>query len=49
MKTPIYICEEELLERNLKILDRVQKEAGCKILVALKGFAMWATFDLLEK
>jgi carboxynorspermidine decarboxylase len=49
MKTPIYICEEELLEKNLKILDRVQKEAGCKILVALKGFAMWSTFDLLEK
>ena len=49
MKTPIYICEEELLEKNLKILKRVQNEANCKILVALKGFAMWSTFDLLEK
>ena len=49
MKTPIYICEEELLEKNLKILNRVQTEAGCKVLVALKGFAMWATFDLVEK
>ena len=49
IKTPIYICEEELLENNLKILDKVQKESGAKILVALKGFAMWATFDLISK
>ena len=49
IKTPIYICEEELLENNLKILDKVQKESGAKILVALKGFAMWATFDLVSK
>lgn len=45
--TPCYVCEEELLERNLKILDRVQKESGAKILLALKGFAMWSTFDLV--
>jgi len=47
--TPCYVCEEELLERNLKILDRVQKESGAKILLALKGFAMWSTFDLVGK
>jgi len=49
IKTPAYVIEEELLEKNLKILEKVQKEAGCKILVALKGYATWATFDLLEK
>jgi len=49
LKTPMYVIEEEKLENNLKILDRVQKEANCKILVALKGYAAWATFDLLEK
>jgi len=47
--TPCYICEEELLKRNLKILDRVQKKSGAKILLALKGFAMWSTFDLVGK
>ncbi len=47
--TPCYVCEEELLERNLKILDRVQKESGAKVLLALKGFAMWSTFDLVGK
>ncbi|WP_456401780.1 carboxynorspermidine decarboxylase [Hydrogenimonas sp.] len=45
--TPCYVCEEALLERNLKILDRVRERSGAKILLALKGFAMWSTFDLV--
>ena len=49
VKTPCYVCEEELLENNLKILDYVQKKSGAKILLALKGFAMWSTFDLVGK
>lgn len=47
--TPCYVCEEALLERNLQILDRVQQEAGVKILCALKGFAMFSTFDLVGR
>ncbi len=49
LRTPVYICEEALLERNLKLLDRVQQESGAKIILALKGFAMWSTFDLVGK
>ena len=49
LKTPYYLCEEELLERNLKILDDVQQRSGAKIILALKGFAMWSTFDLVSK
>ncbi|MEA1983765.1 MAG: carboxynorspermidine decarboxylase [Campylobacterota bacterium] len=47
METPYYICEEELLENNLKILDDVQRRSGAKIILALKGFAMWSTFPLV--
>lgn len=47
--TPVYICEEELLENNLKLLDRIQRESGAKIILALKGFAMHSTFDLVGK
>ena len=47
--TPMYICELEKLESNLQILDRVQKESGAKIILALKGFAMHSTFDLVGK
>jgi len=49
VQTPCYICEEELLENNLKLLDSVQKESGAKIILALKGFAMWSTFELVSK
>ena len=49
LPTPCYICEEELLESNLKLLDYVQKKSGAKIILALKGFAMWSTFPLVEK
>ena len=49
LETPIYICEEKLLENNLKLLDYVQKESGAKVILALKGFAMSATFPLVSK
>ena len=49
LSTPYYICEEELLEKNLKLLDDVQKRSGAKIILALKGFAMHATFPLVSK
>jgi len=32
LKTPYYLLEEERLEKNLKILDNIQKESGAKIL-----------------
>ncbi|MBF0265515.1 MAG: carboxynorspermidine decarboxylase [Gammaproteobacteria bacterium] len=49
IKTPCYICEEELLESNLLILDKVQKASGAKIILALKGYAMWSTFSQIGK
>ncbi|MDY0123729.1 carboxynorspermidine decarboxylase [Sulfurimonas sp.] len=47
--TPYYMCEESLLRANLEILNRVQVESGAKIILALKGFAMWSTFDLVKQ
>jgi carboxynorspermidine decarboxylase len=47
--TPVYIVDRRLLEDNLKILDYVQKRAGCKILGALKGFSMYHFFPLMGK
>ncbi len=46
--TPCYVVDEAALERNLEVLDRVQREAGCKILMALKGFAMFSLFPLIR-
>ena len=47
--SPCYVLEEKLLKNNLEILDRVQKESGAKILLALKGYAMWSTFPLVSQ
>jgi len=47
--TPCYVCEEALLEENLRLLKRVGDESGAKVILALKGFAMWSTFDLVSK
>ncbi len=43
--TPSYVLEKEALIRNLEILDSVQKESGARILLALKGFAFWRSFE----
>ncbi|MFC1644256.1 carboxynorspermidine decarboxylase [Candidatus Omnitrophota bacterium] len=47
--TPCYVVDEGLLTRNLEILSEVQRRTGCKIILALKGFAMFGTFPLLKR
>jgi carboxynorspermidine decarboxylase len=47
--TPCYICDLGVLERNLRVLSDVRQRAGCKILLALKGFAMWSVFPLVRR
>lgn len=47
--SPCFVVDEDLLERNLELLDEVQRRAECKILLALKGFAMFSTFPLVGR
>src|SRR6056297_181364 len=49
IRTPCYLIDRGLLEKNLKLLGDVQSRCGCKILLALKGFAAWSVFDLVKK
>ena len=44
-----FVLDEPRLRANAAILDGVQRETGAKILLALKGFAAWATFPLLSR
>jgi carboxynorspermidine decarboxylase len=46
--SPCYIVSESAIDTNLKILDSVQKRTGAKILLALKGFAMFSLFPLIR-
>jgi len=45
--TPCYVVDEAALIKNLKILDAVQQKTGCRILLALKGFAMFSLFPVI--
>ena len=49
LNTPCYLIDRGLLQRNLDVLDRVQKDTGCEILLALKGYAAWSTFDQISQ
>lgn len=49
LKTPCYVLDKQLLERNLDILSDVQERSGCEILLALKGFSMFSVFDQVGK
>ncbi len=49
LPSPSYVCDLTRLENNLKLLAHVKKESGAKVILALKGFAMWSTFDLVSQ
>jgi carboxynorspermidine decarboxylase len=47
--TPAYIIDLGRLRQNLSILADVQARGGCKVLLALKGFAMWSVFPVVAE
>lgn len=47
--SPSFVIDELLLEKNLSIIDYIQKKTGVRFLLALKGFAMFSVFPLLRK
>ncbi len=47
LPSPCYVLDEELLDRNLAVIDRVRRESGAEIIVALKACAMWRIFPKL--
>lgn len=49
MKTPYYLIDQELLEKNLKVLEYVKRQTGCKILLAQKCFSMFSVYPLIGK
>ncbi len=49
VETPAYVVDRGLLKKNLEKLAQVQRDSGAKILLALKGFSMFSTFDLVRE
>lgn len=49
IKGPAYVVDERLLEKNCRLLKSVMDRTGCKILLAQKGFSMFALYPLVGK
>lgn len=49
LPTPAYVLDEAALKRNLATAARIKREAGCKILLATKAFALPAAFPLMRE
>ena len=49
VESPAYVIDLGALQRNLELLEHAQRAAGCKFLLALKGFATWSTFPLIGR
>ena len=49
LRTPCYVVDRGRLAHNLEILSQVQSRTGARILLALKGFAMWSVFDQISE
>ncbi len=47
--SPCYVLEEAELLKNMAVIDRVRREAGVEIIVALKASAMWSIFPILKE
>ena len=47
--SPCYVLEEAELLKNMAVIDRVRREAGVEIIVALKASAMWSIFPILRE
>ncbi|MGD0843334.1 MAG: carboxynorspermidine decarboxylase [Geobacteraceae bacterium] len=47
--SPAYVIDLGRLRDNLGVLDAVQKRSGARILLALKGFAMWSVFPIIRE
>ena len=46
--TPAYVIHKEMLDLNLATIDKVRREAGVEVIVALKANATWHIFPELK-
>jgi len=48
LPSPCWLLEESLLTKNLELLKYIQEQSGSKVLLALKGYALWKSFDIIK-
>ena len=47
--SPCFVVDEVVLEKNLRKLQRVERESGAKVLAALKAFSLWHLAPLVSQ
>jgi carboxynorspermidine decarboxylase len=49
LPSPCFVIDEVAVERNLKILQQVERRSQAKVLQALKAFSLWSLAPLTQK
>jgi len=49
MKSPYFLIDEGLIEKNLQVLAHVRAQTGCKILLAQKAFSCFDVYPLIAR
>ena len=48
LPSPCWLLQESLLLKNLELLKLVKEKSGARVLLALKGYALWKSFDSIK-
>jgi carboxynorspermidine decarboxylase len=48
LPSPCWLLEETLLKKNLELIQKIKNRTGVKVLLALKGYALWKSFPLIK-
>jgi len=48
LPSPCFVLDLVKIRRNMRLLDYIQQETGCKILLALKGFSTFSAFPHMK-
>jgi len=48
LPSPCWLLNEHKLLKNLKIIEYIKRQSGAKVLLALKGYALWKSFPLMQ-
>jgi len=48
LPTPYYLIDENLILKNLQIIQRIKQESGCKVLLAQKAFSSFHFYPLMK-
>ncbi|MFY9317007.1 MAG: carboxynorspermidine decarboxylase [Burkholderiales bacterium] len=49
LPSPCFVVDEVAVEENLALLNKVQRDSGARVLLALKAFSMWSLGPLVAK